>query len=80
MSHSQFHRISSLYLDMHGLIFETSIYDWQDQPGNYRSITAKQLLREALELRLLFKSLSLSILSRDLKTTSIAHWPLAFYC
>lgn len=22
MSHSQFHRISSLYLDMHGLIFE----------------------------------------------------------
>jgi hypothetical protein len=25
MSHSQFHNISSLYLDMHGLIFETSI-------------------------------------------------------
>jgi hypothetical protein len=22
---------------MHGLIFETSIYDWQDQPGIYRS-------------------------------------------
>lgn len=26
MSHSQFHSISSLYLDMHGLIFETSIW------------------------------------------------------
>ena len=22
-------------LDMHGLIFETSIFHWQDQPGNY---------------------------------------------
>ncbi len=35
MSHSQFHRIDCLYLDMHGLIFETSIYYWQNQPGNY---------------------------------------------
>ena len=26
MSHSQFHSINSLYLDMHGLIFETSIW------------------------------------------------------
>ena len=26
MSHSQFNRIKSLYLDMHGLIFETSIW------------------------------------------------------
>jgi hypothetical protein len=25
MSHSQFHGITCLYLDMHGLIFETSI-------------------------------------------------------
>jgi hypothetical protein len=27
MSHSQFHSISSLYLDMHGLIFERCIGD-----------------------------------------------------
>jgi len=26
MSHSQFHSIKCLYLDMHGLIFETSIW------------------------------------------------------
>ena len=26
MSHSQFHSTSRLYLDMHGLIFETSIW------------------------------------------------------
>ncbi len=25
---------SGLYLDMHGLIFETSICYWQDQPGS----------------------------------------------
>ena len=34
MSHSQFHSITCLYLDMHGLIFETSICYWQDQPGD----------------------------------------------
>ena len=33
MSLSQFHCTSRLYLDMHGLIFETSICYWQDQPG-----------------------------------------------
>ena len=26
MSHSQFHSIDCLYLDMHGLIFETSVW------------------------------------------------------
>ena len=26
MSHSQFHSINCLYLDMHGLIFETSVW------------------------------------------------------
>lgn len=36
MSHSQFHCIDCLYLDMHGLIFDTSIYYWQDQPDNYQ--------------------------------------------
>ena len=34
MSLSQFHCTSRLYLDMHGLIFETSICYWQDQPGS----------------------------------------------
>lgn len=33
MSHSQFHCTGRVYLDMHGLIFETSICYWQDQPG-----------------------------------------------
>ena len=33
MSHSQFHCTGRAYLDMHGLIFETSICYWQDQPG-----------------------------------------------
>ncbi len=31
MSHSQFHCTARVYLDMHGLIFETSICYWQDQ-------------------------------------------------
>ncbi len=34
MSHSQFHCTGCVYLDLHGLIFETSICYWQDQPGN----------------------------------------------
>lgn len=34
MSHSQFHCIFNLYLDMHGLVFETSVHYWQGQPGN----------------------------------------------
>lgn len=34
MSHSQFHCTGRAYLDMHGLIFETSICYWQDQPGS----------------------------------------------
>ena len=34
MSHSQFHCTVRVYLDMHGLIFETSICYWQDQPGS----------------------------------------------
>ena len=33
MSHLQFHCASHAYLDMHGSIFETSIFYWQDQPG-----------------------------------------------
>lgn len=37
MSHSQFHCHARVYLDMHGLIFETSICYWQDQPGSRRS-------------------------------------------
>lgn len=36
MSHSQFHCTSRVYLDLHGLIFETSICYWQDQPGSPR--------------------------------------------
>ena len=34
MSHSQFHCTTRVHLDMHGLIFETSICYWQDQPGS----------------------------------------------
>lgn len=44
MSHSQFHCTGRAYLDMHGLIFETSICYWQDQPGRSaceRSLTAR---------------------------------------
>lgn len=37
MSHSQFHSIDCLYLDMHGLIFDASIHYWQDQPDNFRT-------------------------------------------
>ena len=33
-SHSQFRPKNNLYLDLHGLVFETSIYHWQDQPGS----------------------------------------------
>lgn len=34
MSHSQFHCTVRVHLDLHGLIFETSICYWQDQPGS----------------------------------------------
>lgn len=34
MSHSQFHCTDRVHLDLHGLIFETSICYWQDQPGS----------------------------------------------
>lgn len=37
MSHSQFHCTGRVYLDLHGLIFETSICYWQDQPGRQKS-------------------------------------------
>ena len=33
-SHSQFRLQNNLYLDLHGLVLETSIYHWQDQPGS----------------------------------------------
>lgn len=39
-SHSQFRPKNNLYLDLHGLVFETSIYHWQDQPGSVWSIAA----------------------------------------
>jgi len=35
-SHSQFRCIVDSYLHLHGLVLETSIYHWQDQPGSYR--------------------------------------------
>lgn len=41
MSHSQFHCTGRAYLDMHGLIFETSICYWQDQPGRSASEAAR---------------------------------------
>ena len=31
-----------MYLDMHGLIFETSIYSWKDQPGNNHRAASRQ--------------------------------------
>ena len=34
MSHSQFNCTGRVYLDLHGLVFETSICYWQDQPGS----------------------------------------------
>lgn len=45
MSHSQFHCHARVYLDMHGLIFETSICYWQDQPGSRRSCTGSEPAR-----------------------------------
>lgn len=51
MSHSQFHCTGRVYLDLHGLIFETSICYWQDQPGNkaLRGGVGKGNNRSALE-------------------------------
>ena len=37
MSHSQCNCTGRVYLDLHGLIFETSICYWQDQPGSPQS-------------------------------------------
>lgn len=49
MSHSQFHCTGRAYLDMHGLIFETSICYWQDQPG--RSAVSRERRRRATSAR-----------------------------
>ena len=49
MSHSQFHCTGRVYLDLHGLVFETSICYWQDQPGSLPwSERSKLLLSLAL--------------------------------
>ncbi|XP_055556350.1 basic salivary proline-rich protein 2-like [Falco cherrug] len=45
MSHSQFHCTGRVYLDMHGLSFETSICYWQDQPGSRHPRRARARLR-----------------------------------
>lgn len=46
MSHSQFHCTGRVYLDMHGLIFETSICYWQDQPGSGTEISLRLAARQ----------------------------------
>lgn len=43
MSHSQFYCTGRVYLDLHGLIFETSICYWQDQPGSQPSPTGAEV-------------------------------------
>ena len=47
MSHSQFHCTGRVYLDMHGLSFETSICYWQDQPGSRHPRRARAASRTA---------------------------------
>ena len=47
MSHSQFHCTGRVYLDLHGLIFETSICYWQDQPGSPRASSERRALLKA---------------------------------
>ena len=49
MSHSQFHCTGRAYLDMHGLIFETSICYWQDQPGRSASEAERERERDGGE-------------------------------
>ena len=49
MSHSQFHSINCLYLDMHGLIFETSVCYWQNQPGCYLFKSTESSMKERIE-------------------------------
>ncbi|KAG7323906.1 hypothetical protein KOW79_011922 [Hemibagrus wyckioides] len=46
MSHSQFHCTVRVHLDLHGLIFETSICYWQDQPGSAERQKQKRSCRE----------------------------------
>ena len=41
-SHSQFRCTIHSYLHLHGLVLETSIYHWQDQPGSYSSTNKKK--------------------------------------
>lgn len=47
MSHSQFHCTARVYLDMHGLSFETSICYWQDQPGSRHPRRRRGAARDA---------------------------------
>lgn len=59
MSHSQFHCTGRVYLDMHGLIFETSICYWQDQPGSWNREKAERRRPPYLH------SLSLSLVNSE---------------
>ena len=52
MSHSQFHSISSLYLDMHGLIFERLFhvgYMYSQHPMDSQSSLAQSSHRLSLD-------------------------------
>lgn len=49
-SHSQFRHKTHLYLDLHGLVLETSIYHWQDQPGSLYATGAR--FRNSLAVQL----------------------------
>ena len=51
MSHSQFHCTGHVYLDLHGLIFETSICYWQDQPGSPNTVTHRPPAADGARVR-----------------------------
>ena len=68
-SHSQFRLQNNLYLDLHGLVFETSIYHWQDQPGSDTSMHPLPHSGFAFHL---FINNSITLFSRLSNTTAFA--------
>ena len=65
MSLSQCRRVEARdsYLHLHGLIFETSIYSWQDQPGKPFSSLLRATFRRSLLAAIAFVLFSLGRLA-----------------
>ena len=79
MSHSQFHSIKRLYLDMHGLIFETSVWLLAESTRllSLARVNGNSQKRESTTTRFLVRSLSQRKL---LQTNNTKFHRISYHC